>query len=134
MSKPEGTVGKSALKDFEHKILGDQVTDHKSPEQACLLQGSLYLKEHQEIKYPCLLKLWVEWFFVLVRMVGFCCLICLLWQGTLFGVFICLVLILLGSFMSFPLNLLKILRNKGNSRTDDESDQRLRKTHMRGDY
>lgn len=79
MSTPEGTVGKSALKDFEHKILGGLVTDHKSPEQACLLQGSLYLKEHQEIKYPCLLKLWVEWFFVLVRMVGFCCLICLLW-------------------------------------------------------
>lgn len=31
-------------------------------------------------------------------------------------------LILLGPFMLFPLNILKILRNKGNSRTEDESD------------
>lgn len=70
MSKPKGTVGKSVCKVLEHKILGGLVTGYKSPEQACLPQWTLYLKEHQEIKSPCLLKLWVEWFFVFVRLGG----------------------------------------------------------------
>lgn len=70
MSKPEGTVGESVCKIQEHKVLGGLVTGYKSPEQACLPQWSLYLKGHQEIKSPCLLKLWVEWFFVLIRLGG----------------------------------------------------------------
>lgn len=48
---------------FEHKISGGLVTSHKSPEQAFLLQQSLHLKEHQEIKSLFLLKLWVRCFF-----------------------------------------------------------------------
>lgn len=41
----------------------------------------------------------------------------------LFGLFVFFSSsVLLGPFMLFPLKVLKILGNKGNSRTDDESD------------
>lgn len=114
----------------EHRISGGLVISHKSPEEAFLLQCSLNLKEHWEIKFPFLQKLKVGGLFVLGREVFFLLSLGVtLFEFGLGGVFglwgfgasVCLFYVF-NSSMLLPLNVLKIFRNKENSRTDDESD------------